>query len=97
MKRPVRHAGRCSNGHEVLEAQNPDGSIEKLHTRRLKPGEPMPLGADALHIVERQPDGTHAATTIATRKGPPRVATRAYRTNHHAVFGPTDRERELMN
>lgn len=97
MKRPVRHAGRCKNGHEVLEAVNSDGTTETLHTKRLARGEAMPPGSSALHSVQQEADGTYSIATLYTRKGPPRVASRAYRTNHYAVFGPTKRERELMN
>lgn len=94
-RREVRVLMRHS-GHVVLSAKAPDGGTEIMLGAELGDGQALPPAARALVTVTKEADGRTYAEGVELR-GPAKVATPAYRSNHAAIFGPTKLERELMN
>lgn len=94
-RREVRVLMRHS-GHVVLSAKAPDGATEIMLGAELGDGQPAPASARAVMMVTKEPDGRTYVEGVELR-GPAKVASPAYRSNHAAIFGPTKLERELMN
>jgi hypothetical protein len=84
----VKIVGGCSK-HVIVErpiAGTDD--VEQLMMGRCPEGKPIPT-EDGVYHLQRAADGSghEMQTLVEPRKGPSRVATRAYRSHYDAIFG----------
>jgi hypothetical protein len=87
-KDQMRLGGMVSDGHGAAFRRQ-DGKLSFGTFTEVKDGQPIPEGAELVHLSGENEDGWRDVTSVYKREssGPAQVATPQYRENYDRIFG----------